>query len=209
MSFNYWQEFQEYEYYHIYNKGIKGLTLFKCEQDYADFLSKYMKYVTMCFDTYAYCLMPNHFHFLVRVKSMEVIKLFAESQKTKKAVGFINDSNFLNEFISDQFKRMLSSVAISYKNRNNHQGAVFVERFKRIQSQDIFKNIHWLTYIHHNPIHHGYAKEYEQWKYSSFNSFFTKSETLICCDDVYEWFGGKEYFIQYHNEFKYVPDEFE
>ena len=104
---------------------------------------------------------------------------------------------------------MFSSVAIRYKNQNNHQGAVFVERFKRIQSKDIFKNIYWLTYIHHNPIHHLYCKEYSEWRYSSYNTFFTNSESLICREEVFEWFGGKQYFIQHHKDFKYIPDNFE
>ncbi|MBK9735277.1 MAG: hypothetical protein IPO92_10035 [Saprospiraceae bacterium] len=209
MSFNYWQDFEENEYYHIYNKAINGITLFKCDQEYVDFLFKYKKYVSPCFNTYAYCLMPNHFHFLIRVKQVEVVKKFSKTQKTKKALAFMYDHEYFNDFISDQFKRMFSSVAIRYKNRYNHKGAVFIEKYKRIQSQDIFKNIYWLTYIHHNPIHHHYTKEYSEWIYSSYNTYIINSESEICREEVYEWFGGKQYFLQYHDDFKYVADEFE
>ncbi len=55
-------------YYHIYNRGNNGENLFKEERNYTYFLTLYEKYITPIAFTYAYCLLINHFHILVRIK---------------------------------------------------------------------------------------------------------------------------------------------
>ena len=62
-------------YYHIYNRGINSCNLFKENSNYEHFLYLYEKYITPIADTFAYCLMSNHFHFLVRIKDDNEIKL--------------------------------------------------------------------------------------------------------------------------------------
>ena len=48
-------------FYHIYNRGINGETIFKREENYAYFLLKYDQCVSPIAQTYAYCLLNNHF----------------------------------------------------------------------------------------------------------------------------------------------------
>lgn len=55
-------------YYHIYNRGINSCNLFEETPNYEHFLRLYEKYINPIADTYAYCLMKNHFHLLVRIK---------------------------------------------------------------------------------------------------------------------------------------------
>ncbi len=55
-------------YYHIYNRGIDSCNLFKEPDNYEYFLSLYDKYISSLADTFAWVLMPNHFHFLIRLK---------------------------------------------------------------------------------------------------------------------------------------------
>ena len=59
------------KYYHIYNHANGFENVFRCKENHLFFLNKYRFHLLPFFDTYAYCLMPNHFHFLVRVKSRE------------------------------------------------------------------------------------------------------------------------------------------
>lgn len=56
------------QYYHIFNRGNGGEKLFREDRNYPYFLGLCAKYVEPVTETYAYCLMPNHFHFLVRIK---------------------------------------------------------------------------------------------------------------------------------------------
>jgi REP element-mobilizing transposase RayT len=59
--------------YHIYNRGNNREDLFKEERNYPYFLDKYFQYVSPLADTYAYCLMKNHFHILLRIKNEDEI----------------------------------------------------------------------------------------------------------------------------------------
>ena len=61
-------------YYHIYNRGIDSCNLFTEPDNYEYFLSLYDKYISPVADTFAWVLMPNHFHFLIRVKEeLEIV----------------------------------------------------------------------------------------------------------------------------------------
>src|SRR5512135_2680666 len=60
-------------YYHIYNRGTNRENVFIEERNYAYFLSLYARYIEPIADTFAYCLLRNHFHLLVRIKTAEEI----------------------------------------------------------------------------------------------------------------------------------------
>lgn len=55
-------------FYHIYNRGNNRETLFKEQRNYSYFLKRYRYYLCPLVDTFAYCLLPNHFHLLIRVR---------------------------------------------------------------------------------------------------------------------------------------------
>ena len=83
MPFNYWQKFEEGKIYHIYNRSIEGSDLFVDEDDYYTFLTKYQKYFGNYFSTIAYCLIPNHFHILVKTRMFDEIDLVLRKEETK------------------------------------------------------------------------------------------------------------------------------
>lgn len=61
--------FEQGKYYHIYTRTNNEETLFKSEENYIYFLERYRYYLESYLATLAYCLMPTHLHFLVRVKA--------------------------------------------------------------------------------------------------------------------------------------------
>src|SRR6476620_11518170 len=61
-------------YYHIYNRGNNGDNLFYKKENYFHFLKKFNHYLDHYLDTFAYCLLPNHFHLLVRIKDFKEFK---------------------------------------------------------------------------------------------------------------------------------------
>lgn len=60
-------------YYHLFNRGNNKQRTFYKEKNYGYFLQKYAGYMEGYLDTFAYCLLPNHFHLLVRVKDLTTI----------------------------------------------------------------------------------------------------------------------------------------
>jgi hypothetical protein len=61
------------KFYHIYNRGINGEDLFRSNENYEYFLHLYEKYMEVVVDTYAWCLLGNHFHLLVHIKEEDEI----------------------------------------------------------------------------------------------------------------------------------------
>jgi REP element-mobilizing transposase RayT len=55
-------------YYHVYNRGNNRENIFRDPRSYSHFLRLYAKYIKPMADTYAYCLMRNHFHILIQIK---------------------------------------------------------------------------------------------------------------------------------------------
>jgi putative transposase len=68
--------------YHIYNRGNNHENIFIQERNYTYFLNLHFKYIEPVAETFAYCLLRNHFHMLVRIKSEEEIN---NNKKTLRA----------------------------------------------------------------------------------------------------------------------------
>jgi hypothetical protein len=72
-------------YYHIYNHANGNENLFVEGDNYKWFLRQYHTYISPIADTYAYCLMPNHFHFLIKLKSSkELLQSFPKFETLER-----------------------------------------------------------------------------------------------------------------------------
>ncbi len=76
-------------WYHIYNRGNEGRTIFFQSENYRYFLSKYAEYMSAYWDTYAYCLLPNHFHFAIQVKNVKTVLEAAQHHFKKVDKPFV------------------------------------------------------------------------------------------------------------------------
>lgn len=214
MAFDYWQQLEERGVYHLYNRSVNKERLFKDSRDYAFFLKKIQKYLLPYLEVYAYCLIPNHFHFLIEVRVFdEQFRAQLSKEKTKTAKGFMGNEISVNSFLEDQFRRLFSSYALYFNHRYKRHGALFQKRLKRIAVKNDVKQLLLICYIHHNPIHHGIVRNYEDWKYSSYNAFLSEKPTNISKNRVLNWFGsgdgkiGKTHFWQHHQDFKLPSSE--
>jgi len=71
------------KYYHIYNHANGFENIFNKERNDRFFLEKYQFYISPIADTLAYCLMPNHFHLVIRIRKREVIEKQIQNKSTK------------------------------------------------------------------------------------------------------------------------------
>jgi len=199
-------------YYHIYNHAVGQENLFKNEGNYYYFLKKMAKYISPIADIYVYCLMPNHFHLLVKIKTEdELIKYFKElkgEDYLRKNLSGLEDltglknelKNDLTGLVSKQFSNLFNSYTKSINKQQSRQGNLFRRPFKRlhIDSNDYFREL--IHYIHFNPVHHGFVKDLRDWKHSSFESFFSEKATLLKRNEVIDWFDDKENFYAFHQK---------
>ncbi len=175
-------------YYHIYNRGINSGKIFKEASNYDYFLKQYMKYILPVAETYAYCLLSNHFHLLIRIRQeLEIVNNIKID--TGKPISF---------FISNQFAKFFNSYTQSYNKAYRRTGSLFESPFRRIEIGDDFYLAALINYIHQNPQNHGVINDFMKYKYSSYNSLISNKPTNLMRKEVLEFFGNKEAFINFH-----------
>ena len=167
------------EYYHIYNRGNNRTDLFIEERNYPYFLELYTKHVDPVADTYAYCLLRNHFHFLIRFNHSEELTTRRQTRDCQP----LNPSQLLSNLFNAYAKAI---------NRSYHRtGSLFQRPFgrARVESQ---QQLMWVVvYIHRNPEKHGFVDDFQTWTYSSYHALLSAQATRLRRDDVLGWFGGR------------------
>lgn len=193
------------KYFHIYNHANGTEHLFAEHENYLFFLRKYGQHIAPVADTYAYCLMPNHFHLLVRMKSekelVSLIKTRPVFSRFEKLKTHNEIEHSLSNFLSKQFANLFSSYTQAFNRMFDRQGSLFIKNFKRIHVGDDSYFTQLVRYIHLNPVKHGFVKAPEDWKYSSYNTILSKRATLVKRKEVIDWFDGVDNF-----KFCHIPD---
>jgi putative transposase len=207
MRINYWHPFHEGEFYHIYNKTVGNEPLFPKPNNPDYFLQKWKEYFAPYLGTYAYCLMGNHFHFLAYVKKIDDNLLSSvEKEPTVAAKNLLQKKISYNTFLTDQLKRFLTCYTASINVQENRDGALFKAKTRRIQLISLNKVVDKICYIHHNPIHHQFSSRYENWKYSSYDTYLSHKWTLVMRQEGLDLFdkiaGYKNSFVSYHQKYK-------
>jgi len=175
------------KYYHIYNRGINRGNIFFEDRNYAYFLELYARHVEPVAQTFAYCLMANHFHLLVRIKlPREQTFEVSETSKVYKPI--------------QQFSNFLNAYAKAINKAYQRTGSLFEGRFGRIEvkSNQYFARL--VHYIHFNPQRHGFVQDFRAYPYSSYDAFISNKTTRLQRDVVLAWFNGVETFEKTHQQ---------
>jgi REP element-mobilizing transposase RayT len=202
MPRKYRDPFESEQFYHIYHRAVTGERLFINDSDYVEFLDRYSKYLQPYFNTWAYCLIPNHFHFLVKVKTQDELKVSSEGEKTNASKLYLKGKKPFTFLLENQFSRMLSGIALRHNKKYNRHGPLFDQGIKRVCITSESRIAYQIAYIHHNPIHHNVSKSFSGWKYSSYSTFIDQGKSKIAVNDVLQFLGNIETFHLVHREFK-------
>ena len=132
------------EFYHLYNRSNNKEVVFRSHDNYLYFLRKYRAMLGDNVETIAYCLMPTHFHFLIRV-------ITSDTDTLKMNVG-----------------KLLSSYTRAVNLQWKRHGSLFQRhtKSKRIESDRQILTL--LTYIHQNPVRAKLVLTPQAWIYSSY-----------------------------------------
>jgi putative transposase len=134
--------------YHIYNRGNNKQPIFFSDRNYSFFIKKAFNELKNELDFLAYCLMPNHFHFLVYTKAELNPKKFTNGMRT-----------------------LLSSYTRAIQKQEQITGSLFQQntKYKKIDSNEY--SIACFHYIHQNPLKAKLVSKMEDWPYHSFNEY--------------------------------------
>ena len=176
---HYHTKFEQGKFYHIYNRSIDKKLLFKSSENYEFFLRRWVKYMGECFDVYAYCLIGNHYHFLVNVR-------------------FFETAGSTHDYIAHNLQRLFQSYALAFNLQHSRTGTLFQKPYKRVHvdsDEYVSKLIH---YIHNNPQKHEVICDFRNWKWSSYNAILNKNRQIVSPLKVINWFGGIDEFRLFH-----------
>jgi putative transposase len=169
--------------YHVYNRGNNRQEIFKETKNYYYFLRLAKKYICPIMEIYAYALLPDHFHFLVRV--------LEEEELAKHNIHSSRD-------ISLKFGHFFNAYAKAFNKKYDQVSSLFQDRFQRKEIRDESHFLRKFYYIHWNPQKHNYVKDFKTWDFSSFKIYMSNKPTFLPRQEILESFGGKGNFIADH-----------
>lgn len=188
------------KYFHVYNRGNNREDLFKEDRNYEFFLRLYWKYILPVAETFAYCLMPNHFHFLIRIREKEEIQTWNKPDRSSVGYSQARPVRFRELNPTQQFSNLFNSYTKSINEAYNGTGNLFKRPFQRrdVTSERYFTEL--ILYIHFNPQKHRLSKDFRDYPYSSYRAFLDSTRTDLSRVEVLRWFGGVESYQSIHTD---------
>ncbi|MBU8892705.1 MAG: transposase [Bacteroidales bacterium] len=194
--------------YHIYNRGNNYENIFIDEKDYQHFLKLFDIYIGSVADTYAWCLMKNHFHILVRIKEENEIGYLNSVNANSEDAGIKWETHFVEtpgrEFVkkpnpTQQFKHFFNSYSRWFNLRHNRRGSLFEKNYERklVSNQKQLTNL--VIYIHNNSVKHGFVGHITEYPWSSYHAAISKEPTKIKRKELISYFDNIENFKFLHN----------
>ena len=157
--------------YHIMLRGINQQVIFEDEEDYQKFIETIKTYKAVSgYKVFAYCLMSNHIHLLLKVEKEDVDLII---------------------------KRIAGSYVYWYNWKYYRRGHLFQDRFKSEPVEDETYFLTVLRYIHQNPMKVGF--NIDEYEYSSYNDYIKNNDYIIDTEFALSIL-GKESFVEFNNE---------
>jgi hypothetical protein len=187
--------------------------LFYAEKDYFDFLKKYADHLVPILDTYAYCLLPNQFHWLVKIKSeneiFDYLKVnnripeetlnFQQYKNLSSTTGGLV-ANIFSLTISKQFSLFFNAYTLLWQKHFSKRESLFENAIKKLEILNSQQVKDTLLSIHLMPTEFGIEPDFEQWKFSSFQAYLSSKPSSIERNEALNLFDGKDNFVLAHSE---------
>jgi len=167
--------FEPGNFFHVYNHAIGSELLFREGENYLFFLQKFSRFLDPYVSLYSYCLLPNHFHLLIKVSS-----------------------KFSSREVSEQFRKFLISYSKAFNKYFARRGTLFERHLKRVHVTSDEYLIWLIFYLHRNPVHHRYSTDFRTYPWSSYQSLLSNKNTDLKRAEILDLFSGKNEFISFH-----------
>ena len=187
--------FIEGYYYHIYSQPNSSNEI-NNEIKFSQFERKFIRDLNVYFHLYAYCLLPDHFHFLGQVKG--------NPQKNLASIQNLKDLRKLqNSMLNKHINKKLSAWYRTFIQLSSGKAAGKMPLKQKMHTEIIDKELYFsdlIFHIHYNPVYHNIYQSYQTYPWSSYKYFLNGKRTPIKKKAVLQYFSGKQYFIQFHEE---------
>lgn len=192
-------EFEDGQIYHVFNRGNNSQTIFFCNENYWNFMEKMEEYIKPFASILAWCLMPNHFHILLKVEKAELgwgPDKLAQNKWPGTAIG-----TKANRTLNKSIAILLRLYTRSVNSEDQKQGPLFHQRTKAIcLSKPEFAPVYFqnhfgligksppkekdypsicFNYIHFNPVTGKQVDKPEDWEFSSWRDYFSGRDNKL------------------------------
>jgi putative transposase len=173
-------------FYHFFNRGSHRMPIFREADNYCYVIQKMEKYCrALNLTAIAYCLLPNHYHFLIRQEGEHPARLLPQ--------------------------RVFNSYTKAYNKRYHHSGTLFEGNYKVIHIETDEHLLHLCRYIHANPVIHGIVTDVATWPYSNYQEWVgLRSGSVVDFDFIREHFDSStryQAFLQNYLETRSLPED--
>ena len=203
-------------YYHIFNRGNNHENIFIEDEDYMIFLDRMDIFINPIAEIYAWALLRNHFHILVRIKEEDEIGYFdskyakSDNPNLKWRTHFpiaANDRFTLKPRPDEQFKHFFNAYSRWFNRRHGRSGSLFQKNYERkqINNERYFTNL--IVYIHNNPIRHGFTDHPMDYPWTSYLIIKSDKPTKLHRKQVIGYFGDLENYENMHTKPLFNNDE--
>ncbi|MFT6870331.1 MAG: coproporphyrinogen III oxidase, partial [Polaribacter sp.] len=161
-------------YYHIYNRGINGASIFESDENMLYFLTLVEKHLSQSIIILSYCLLKNHYHFLVKI-------------------------NCDGKVATQLFSNLFNAYAKAYNKQQNRTGSLFEKHFKRkkVVSNEYLRNL--IVYIHRNPENHTIIDDFRKYNFSSYQEVISGNTGFVKINETIQAFDDLNNLIFVHN----------
>ena len=188
-------------YYPIYNRGNNRQSIFFQPENYLYFLRNVKKYIVPLAKVPVYCLMPTHYHMVLR---SEQASEFLENSEAY-------NSEVYNAKISNAMMRLSVSYTKAINKRFSRVGSLFQGQFQAKPIETYSHLLNLCVYIHANPVKDGLVALPEDWIYSNYLEWLGQRKgTLVDREFIQENFGSPaEYqtLVMEYIKTRYLPDD--
>ncbi|MFA9388359.1 MAG: transposase [Prolixibacteraceae bacterium] len=191
-------------YYHIFNRGSNKQNIFYSPENYVYFLHLMDQFLAGYVDFLAYCLLPNHFHLIIKTKEKLELAILDEVEnrsfcRERFSKQIIDDVNVIGKIIVNRLKRMFITYSMAINKQENRVGNLFDPKYKRLMITDDNYLRYAIFYAHYNPEKHKLIDDFKSYRFSSYKALVGNSKIKMDREFVYELFGDKSSFINYHS----------
>lgn len=198
VNIKYLEAFVEGEYFHVIAKAVGGNVLFRNDENKIYFLNQYFHYLYPYVETYAFCLLDNHVHWLVKCKKekelFDSINQIDKPNRKKHQEYFLDGKINFERELEYQWKDFFISYAMAYNTRYNRKGTLFVNPFRRIAVKDESHLHHLIIYIHANQIKHGLKNTIDKCTFTSYQTLLSTKPTRLRRQEVLDLFIDEKNF---------------
>lgn len=186
-------------FYHIYNRGNNGQKIFYEKKNYFFFLRKMKEHIFPYASIVAWCLMPNHFHWIVFVHKTTIE--IPQKQKSRHTMtqnhGMTVTENIYQKTKHRTFNYSIGILLRSYtraiQKKKKFTGSLFQQHtgMKPLIDEIKIEPAYWNTvfgtvinipegknyletcieYVHQNPVYSGLVEKAEDWEFSSLKDY--------------------------------------